>query len=100
MFLLFYWNEMENFQEIALFLDKTVAMKKLTENLFSRMMGVFFILLISLTAFAQDVADSDLSNRAGTNKNFRDQWWLFGVIGLVVLVILIVYARRRGRKAP
>jgi hypothetical protein len=55
-----------------------------------------FIALINYAyVMAQNVADSDLSNKAGTNKNFSEEWWLFGVLGLVVLIILLAYRRRR-----
>ena len=56
-------------------------------------------LISSLNVFAQNVVDSDLSNNAGTNKNFSGEWWLFGVIGLVVLVFLVAYGRRRNKRA-
>ncbi|HEY0669300.1 MAG TPA: hypothetical protein VGD22_14030 [Sphingobacteriaceae bacterium] len=55
-------------------------------------------LLISLNSFAQNVVDSDLSNNAGTNKNFSGEWWLFGVLGLVVLVFLVAYGRQRRKR--
>ena len=57
-----------------------------------------FSLVGNLYTLAQNVADSDLSNTAGTNKNFGAEWWFFGVIGLVVLVFLLVYRRKRERK--
>lgn len=63
-----------------------------------RIMAWLILLFVHLSVIAQDVADSDLSNRAGTNKNFRDQWWLFGVIALVVVIVMVAYSRRRGRR--
>lgn len=63
------------------------------------LLTAFFTLVSTVYLLAQNVADSDLSNTAGTNKNFRSAWWLFGVIGLVILVFLLVYSRRkRSRK--
>ncbi len=73
-------------------------MKKLISEGCRSVSLVFFIILMHLNAIAQDVADSDLSNRADTNKNFRDQWWLYGVILLVAVIILLGVVRRRNRK--
>ncbi|HXH98907.1 MAG TPA: LPXTG cell wall anchor domain-containing protein [Sphingobacteriaceae bacterium] len=56
------------------------------------------IFLTHIIVHAQNVVDSDLSNNAGTNKNFSEQWWLFGIIGLIVLVILVAYSRKKRRK--
>ncbi|HEY1024214.1 MAG TPA: hypothetical protein VGE26_03555 [Sphingobacteriaceae bacterium] len=72
-------------------------MKKIIPSVFNRVIAGVIFLIFHLSVLAQDVADSDLSNRAGTNKNFRDQWWLFGVIALVVLIIIVAYTRRRRR---
>lgn len=61
-------------------------------------MYAYYAKLSQVSVFAQNIADSDLSNHAGTNKNFSEQWWLFGVVGLVILVILLAYSSKKRRK--
>lgn len=72
-------------------------MKKIIVQGWHSMSLLTFLMLMQLHAIAQDVADSDLSNRADTNKNFRDQWWLYGVILLVAVIVLLGVVRRRNR---
>lgn len=52
--------------------------------------GSVFLLAILLTTniFAQNVADSDLSNRAGTNSNWDGNSWLWAIIIISVILIL------------
>jgi hypothetical protein len=59
---------------------------------------VLVLTLSNLYLFAQNVVDSDLSNNAGTNKNFKAGWWLFALIGVVLLSFYIAYHRRKKRK--
>ncbi|HEY0896452.1 MAG TPA: hypothetical protein VGE15_07875 [Sphingobacteriaceae bacterium] len=73
-------------------------MKKIVAEGCRKVSLMSFIILMHLHAIAQDVADSDLSNRADSNKNFRDQWWLYGVILLVAVIVLLGVVRRRNRK--
>ena len=72
-------------------------MKKTVMQGWHRLCLLAFILLLHLHTLAQDVADSDLSNRADSNKNFREHWWLYGVILLVAVIILLGVVRRRNR---
>jgi TRAP-type C4-dicarboxylate transport system permease small subunit len=55
------------------------------------------LLLTSVQLFAQNVSDSDLSNSAGTNKNWFGSIWLFGVIAILIIVLLIAFNRRKTR---
>jgi hypothetical protein len=73
-------------------------MKKIVVQALRRGSLLTFILLINLYAIAQNAADSDLSNRAGTNKNFREDWWLYGVLLLVAVILFLGVVRRRNRK--
>ncbi|HEY0898960.1 MAG TPA: hypothetical protein VGD90_06480 [Sphingobacteriaceae bacterium] len=71
-------------------------MRQLVYQVISRGCLLVYLMGLLLLAFAQNVSDSDLSNRADTNKNFRDQWWLYGVILLVAVIIFLGVVRRRG----
>ena len=73
-------------------------MKKALTHRSIQILAFLFLIFMQLTALAQNVADSDLSNNAGTNKNFREQWWLYAVIALVLVAFIVGYIRRRGRK--
>lgn len=72
-------------------------MKQLAVQVFNRGSFLVFLVLLHLYSFAQNAADSDLSNRADTNKNFREQWWLYGVLLLVAVIIFLGVVRRRRR---
>lgn len=65
--------------------------KKLAKYLILFFTDLFYKLSLS----AQNVADSDLSNNAGTNTNWYGQGW-FWVVGAVVLAVL-VWAISRDR---
>lgn len=74
-------------------------MRQVVYQVISRGCLLVYLMGLHLLAFAQNVSDSDLSNRADTNKNFRDQWWLYGVILLVVVIIFLGVVRRRGGRS-
>jgi heme/copper-type cytochrome/quinol oxidase subunit 2 len=57
------------------------------------------LLFLAVQVFAQNAADSDLSNAAGTNKNWYGSMWFFGVVIALVIVIIIAFARRRKGSA-
>ena len=58
---------------------------------------VLLTLFIHLSVVAQNVSDSDLSNSAGTNKNWYGSWWLIGMVLAVLVVLWLVFNRRRNR---
>ncbi len=80
-----------------LFFLKRLFMKKLVVQGVRQGSLLITFLLLQLYALAQNVSDSDLSNRADTNKNFREQWWLYGVILLVAVILFLGVVRRRRR---
>jgi hypothetical protein len=57
----------------------------------------YLLLIVSFQLFAQNVSDSDLSNSAGTNKNWYGSMWFFVVLAALVIVVLIAFNRRRNR---
>ncbi len=68
---------------------------KNTGQLIKNLVVFVIITFCYVAAFAQNVADSDLSNDAGTNTNWYGQGW-FWIIGIVILAIL-VWAISRDR---
>ena len=54
-------------------------------------------LFISISVLAQDVSDSDLSNTAGTNKNWLFSGWLIGLLIALIIVLFMVFRRGRNR---
>ena len=56
-------------------------------------------LFLSVCAVAQNVADSDLDNSAGTNKNWYGSMWFFGVVIALIIVMVIAFSRKRKRSA-
>ena len=55
------------------------------------------IILNSVLALAQNAADSDLSNDAGSNKNWDEGWWPFALVALLLVIGFFVYRRRKRR---
>ena len=49
----------------------------------------------AVICFAQNAADSDLSNEADTNKNWSGMGWLIGVVIILVLVVFFTLRNRR-----
>lgn len=58
---------------------------------------VLLTLFTRLSVLAQNVSDSDLSNSAGTNKNWYGSWWLIALVIAVIVVLFIAFNRRRSR---
>ena len=58
---------------------------------------VLLTLFTHLSVVAQNVSDSDLSNSAGTNKNWYGSWWLIAMLIAVAIVLLLAFNRRRHR---
>lgn len=56
-------------------------------------------LFLSVCTFAQNVADSDLDNSAGTNKNWYGSMWFFGVVIALIIVMVIAFSRKKKRSA-
>jgi len=54
-------------------------------SILSAVTTVLMLLVFSVGVIAQNVADSDLSNSAGTNKNWYGSMWFFGVV--IALII-------------
>ena len=60
--------------------------------------GTFLLTLFTcLSVLAQNVSDSDLSNSAGTNKNWYGSGWLFALVIALVIVLLIAFNRRKSK---
>lgn len=53
-----------------------------------------FFLISSVQAFATNYADSDLSNQAGTNKNWHNSFWFFVCVAFLLAVAIIGYNRK------
>ncbi|MDF3079392.1 MAG: hypothetical protein K0S09_3281 [Sphingobacteriaceae bacterium] len=65
----------------------------------NKAMLMFSLLICTcLSAIAQDAADSDMSNRAGTNKNWREGWMPFALLGILILFIIFIAYRRKRRR--
>jgi len=56
------------------------------------------ILFTSISVLAQNVSDSDLSNSAGTNKNWFGSWWLIALLIMLIVVLFMAYSRRKNRR--
>jgi heme/copper-type cytochrome/quinol oxidase subunit 2 len=59
--------------------------------------AICLVLLTPVFLLAQNVSDSDLSNSAGTNKNWQNSMWFFGVLIVLVIVVLLAFNRKRNR---
>ena len=57
--------------------------------------SVIFVLL-TVAAFAQNASDSDLSNKADTNKNWSGAGWFIGVAVILILVVFFTLRKRRN----
>ena len=65
----------------------------------ARIGATLTLLFLAVQAFAQNAADSDLSNSAGTNKNWYGSMWFFGVVIALVIVVIIAFSRKRKGSA-
>ena len=66
-------------------------------SILSAVTTVLMLLVFSVSVIAQNVADSDLSNSAGTNKNWYGSMWFFGVVIALIIVVIIAFSRRKKR---
>ncbi|WP_207421057.1 hypothetical protein [Desertivirga brevis] len=82
---------------------------KTVKNLYHSAGKVLFSCLIVLfthaSAFAVNIADSDLSNSAGTNKNWLNSFWFFVCVAFLVAAAVIGFSNkytrvRRDYKGP
>jgi hypothetical protein len=85
-----------------LFCQKKVRMRVLykRERFFSVCLAATTIVMLEVlsgSVLAQNVSDSDLSNSAGTNKNWYGSLWFFGVVIALIIVLIIAFSRKRKR---
>ena len=78
---------------------KTLSRKRGRFTVSPKVAATMTSLFLAIQSFAQNVSDSDLSNSAGTNKNWYGSMWFFGVVIALVIVIVIAFARKRKRSA-
>ena len=66
---------------------------KLIQRLGKTVRSTLLLLLPAVQSFAENVIDSDLSNSAGTNKNWHNGFWFLGVVTLLAVVFYSGMAR-------
>ena len=62
------------------------------------LLSFLLAVLISIQCFAQNVADSDLSNRTDTNSSWYGQGWLRSIIIALIIVLIGVFGNKRHKK--
>lgn len=65
------------------------TVKKLSKSIGKALLSAALVIYTSSAAFAIDIADSDLSNNAGTNKNWLNSFWFFICVSLLIAVAVI-----------
>jgi len=60
-------------------------------------LSIAFILLATVFCDAKNIMDSDLSNMAGTNKNWRNAYWFFVNVSLLIVVCIGGYNKKYNK---
>jgi len=66
----------------------------LLKTLGKAVLSLALIIYSSTTAFALNVADSDLSNAAGTNKNWLNSFWFFVCVSFLVAAAVVGMSKK------
>ena len=72
------------------------ALKETSMKTGRDVVSIFLFLMLATQTLAANIVDSDLSNNAGTNKNWQNGFWF--LICVALLVYVFYHGQRRHFK--
>jgi len=70
------------------------TVKKLSKSIGKALLSAALVIYASSAAFAVNISDSDLSNSAGTNKNWLNSFWFFVCVAFLLAAAVIGFSNK------